>query len=89
MKLLSSSSISNETDIDDTISLLKAWRDKDVKAEVDKRFKENGYTPKQSATQNSGANPWMKEQWNITEQMRIESTNPEEAAKLMAAAGVR
>ena len=78
----------DEADIDDAIELLKAWKEKDVAAEVDKRFKSAGYTPKQGSNTNGGKNPWAKGQENFTEQMRIEATDPDTAAKLKAAAGV-
>lgn len=83
-------SCADETEIDDTIALLKAWRDKDVsagiEAEVEKRFKNAGYTPKKSNSLNGGKNPWMKDQWNFTAQMAIMAENPELAAKLEAEA---
>lgn len=82
-------SCEDETDIDDTVALLKSWFDKAVKAEVDKRFKESGYTPKPGNTLNGGKNPYTKEQFNLSEQMRIEIENPELAAQLKAAAGVK
>ena len=82
-------SCADEAEIDDVIDLLKAWKDKDVAAEVDKRFKSAGYTPKQSSSLNGGKNPWAKEQWNFTDQMSIEANNPELAAQLRAAAGVK
>ncbi len=83
------SACEDETEIDETITLLKAWHDKSVKAEVDKRFKENGYTPTKSGSLNNGVNPYTKEQYNFTEQMKIEINNPELAAQLKAAAGVK
>lgn len=79
----------DETEIDEMIDLLKAWKEKDVTAEVNKRFKDSGYTPKKGADLNGGVNPWKKGQENITQQMNIEATNPELAAKLKAAAGVK
>lgn len=79
----------DEAEIDDMIELLKAWKDKDVKAEVDKRFKENGYTPKKGADINNVVNPFKPETFNLTEQIRLKNENPELAAKLMAAAGVK
>ena len=77
----------DEAEIDDMVSLLKAWKDKDVTAEVNKRFKEGGHTPKKSNALNGGVNPYSKEQWNLTAQMALEVTNPELAAQLKAAAG--
>ena len=79
----------DETEIDDMIELLKAWKDKDVKAEVDKRFKDNGYTPKKGADINNVVNPFKAETFNLTEQIRLKNDNPELAAKFMAAAGVK
>lgn len=78
----------DETEIDEMIELLKAWKDKDVKAEVDKRFKDNGYTPKKGADIANVVNPYKKETLNLTEQIRLQMENPELAAKLKQAAGV-
>lgn len=82
-------SCEDETDIDDTIKLLKGWFDNAVKAEVEKRFKEGGYTPTKGSSLNGGKNPYMKDQLNLTEQMILEKNNPELAAQLKAAAGVK
>ena len=71
------------------VKTLKDLIDKKVAAEVSKRFKEGGHNPKQGSGAGGTKNPWSKEHWNITEQMRIEATNPEEAAKLMAAVGAK
>lgn len=79
----------DEDEIKGKVKTFKGLFDKMVAAEVDKRFKAAGYTPKHGTNLNGVKNPWMKDQWNITEQMKIESTNPEEAAKLMAAAGIK
>lgn len=80
---------SDETDIDEMIELLNLWKSKEVKAEVDKRFCEGGGIPQKSESLNGGVNPFSKEQWNITQQMQIEGTNPELAEKLKALAGVK
>lgn len=82
-------SCADETDIDDLVALLKDWHDKSVKAEVDKRFKTNNYTPKKAENLNNGVNPYMKDQWNYTAQNDLEYNNPELAAQLKAAAGVK
>ena len=82
-------SCADETDIDDLVTMLKDWHDKSVKAEVDKRFKANGYTPKKAENLNNGVNPYLKEQWNYTAQNDLEYNNPELAAQLKAAAGVK
>lgn len=82
-------SCADETDIDDLVTMLKDWHEKSVKAEVDKRFKANGYTPKKAENLNNGVNPYLKEQWNYTAQNDLEFNNPELAAQLKAAAGVK
>ncbi len=79
----------DESEIKTKVKAFKELFDKAVSAEVNKRFKENGYTPKQSSNLNGGKNPYMKDQFNLTEQMTLETTNPELAAQLKAAAGVK
>ena len=79
----------DETEINDKVKAFKELFDKAVATEVEKRFKANGRTPKQSSNLNGGKNPWAKEQFNITEQMAIEASNPELAEKLRAAAGIK
>ena len=79
----------DETEINTKVKAFKELFDKAVTAEVNKRFKENGYTPKKGSELNGGVNPYTKEQFNLTKQMEIENTNPELAAQLKAAAGVK
>lgn len=79
----------DETEIDEKVKSFKELFNKAVTAEVNKRFKENGRTPQKGTNLNGGKNPWTKEQWNITEQMAVEIQNPELAAQLKAAAGVK
>ena len=79
----------DETEIKGKVKAFKELFDKAVTAEVNKRFKEGGYTPKKGAELNGGVNPYTKEQFNLTRQMEIEATNPELAAQLKAAAGVK
>lgn len=78
----------DETAINEKVKAFKDLFEKAVKAEVDKRFKENGYTPQQGTQLNGGVNPYTKEQFNLTKQMELETTNPELASQLKAAAGV-
>lgn len=78
----------DETEITTKVKAFKELFDKAVTAEVDRRFKEKGYTPTKGSNLNGGVNPYTKEQFNLTMQMEIESTNPELAAQLKAAAGV-
>lgn len=79
----------DEDEIKGKVKTLKDLVDKAVAAEVNKRFKDNGYTPKKSAELNGGVNPFKTETFNLTEQIRITNDNPELAAKLKAAAGVK
>ena len=79
----------DETEINGKVKAFKELFDKAVSAEVDKRFKEKGYTPKKGNNLNGGANPWKKETFNLTEQIRIQNTDPERAASLKAAAGIQ
>lgn len=78
----------DEDEIKTKVASLKELIDKFVTAEVNKRFKENGRTPKQSSNLNGGKNPYKAETFNLTEQMSLETTNPELAKKLQAEAGV-
>ena len=84
---------SDETEIDDRVKSFKklftSAVEKAVNAEVTKRFKDAGRQPQQGNTLNGGKNPFTKEQFNLSEQMRIEIENPELAAQLKAAAGVK
>lgn len=77
----------DEATIDEKVKAFKELFDKAVSAEVDKRFKANGRTPKQSSNLNGGKNPYKKETFSLTEQMNLEITNPELAKKLQAEAG--
>lgn len=77
----------DETEIDEKVKNFKELFQKAVDAEVNKRFRENGYTPKASGSLNGGVNPWIKEQWNVTKQMEIIATNAELAQQLQTAAG--
>lgn len=79
----------DENEIKTKVKAFKELFDKAVTAEVNKRFKDNGYTPKKGESLNGGVNPYTKEQFNLTEQMKLENTSPELAAQLKAAAGVK
>lgn len=77
---------------DDTETIdkrVKAFGDlvrKFVTAEVEKKFKSNGRTPNTGSSGGGNNNPFSKESFNLTEQMRILSENPELAKQLQAAA---
>lgn len=77
----------DEEEIKGKVKTLKELFDKAVAAEVNKRFKDNGRSPKQGSNLNGGVNPYKKETYNLTEQMKLEISNPELASKLQAEAG--
>lgn len=78
----------DETEIKEKVRTFKELFDKAVTAEVNKRFKDAGYKPKQGSNLNGGKNPYLKETFSLTEQMSLEINNPDLAAQLKAAAGV-
>lgn len=59
------------------------------KSVVDEILKEHGREPKESRPDLHTHNPWKKENWNLTEQMKITKTNPELAKTLAKEAGVK
>lgn len=75
-----------EDEIEAKIKSFGALVSKIVKAEVDKTFKRHGRNPEQGAAGGTD-NPWQKDTWNITRQMQIELTNPEQAKQMRMAAG--
>lgn len=80
----------DETAINDKVKAFKDLFNEAVNKEVNKRFKQNGYTPtKGGSNLNNGKNPYAKEQWNLTEQMKLELDNPELAKQLQQAAGIK
>ena len=80
----------DETAINDKIKAFKDLFNEAVNKEVNKRFKQNGYTPaKGGSNLNNGKNPYTKEQWNLTDQMALEINNPELAKQLQQAAGIK
>jgi hypothetical protein len=79
----------DETAIDERVTAFKTLVDTIVKAEVEATFKKGGRTPdKGNGGAGEGLNPYAKDTWNFTEQMKLESTDPQRAAALKAAAGV-
>lgn len=71
------------------VKTLKAVVDRLVKAQVEKKFKDNGRDPGKGASGAGDDNPWSKDHYNFTRQMQIEISNPELARQLKAAAGVK
>lgn len=60
-----------------------------VKAEVEKVFKDNSSVPGKASGASGTVNPYAKETFNLTEQMRLEVENPEYAKQLRALAEVK
>lgn len=81
--------MANDTkDIDARIKSFGALVKKFVQAEVDKTFKREGRNPEKGGGGNTN-NPYAKETFNLTAQMKLEAENPELAKTLQAAAGVK
>ena len=76
------------TEIDTKVKSFGELLKKLVSAEVDRRFKENGRNPNKGGTGGGEVNPYAKDTFNLTEQMKIELTNPDLAKRLKAEAGV-
>lgn len=79
---------SDTKEIDARIKSFGALVKKFVQAEVDKTFKEHGRNPGKGGGGNT-VNPYKKETFSLTEQMRLETENPELAKALQAAAGAK
>lgn len=77
---------SDEKDIDARVKAFGDLVKKFVAAEVDKTFKDAGRNPGKGGSGGGEKNPYMKETYNLTEQMALEATDPEKAKRLQAAA---
>lgn len=71
-----------QTDIDVKVKAFGDLVKKFVTAEVNRKFKENGRTPNSNSNSGVSNNPFSKEHFNLTEQMRLLSENPELAKQL-------
>lgn len=82
------SGCSSEEEIDARVKAFNSLFKRFVKEEVDKTFRQHGRNPEMG----NGAgdkNPWAKDSYNITQQMKLELTNPELAKQMRAAAGLK
>lgn len=77
---------SDEQEIDARVKAFGELVKKFVSAEVDKTFKDAGRNPGKGGNSGSENNPYMKETYNLTEQMKLEAADPEKAKRLQAAA---
>lgn len=78
----------DETGIDLKVKALSALVNKRVKVEVEKTFRNNGRDPGKGNTSGEKGNPWSKDNWNLTKQMKMELENPE-LAKTMKTSAIR
>lgn len=77
----------DEETIDSKIKAFAGLVKKFVQAEIDKTFRDNGRTPAKGSGTGATQNPYAKDTFNLTEQMRLEVENPELAKTLKAAGG--
>lgn len=77
---------SDEKEIDSRVKAFGDLVKKFVASEVDKTFKEAGRNPGKGSSGSDEKNPYTKEHFNLTEQMKLEATDPEKAKRLQAAA---
>lgn len=78
----------DEDAISENVSALKKLVDSLVAAEVDKAFKSTGRVPSKGKSGGTQNNPFSKDTYNLTEQMRLLQENPELAEQLKMEAGV-
>lgn len=77
---------SDEKEIDSRVKAFGDLVKQFVASEVDKTFKDAGRTPGKGSSGSDEKNPYTKEHFNLTEQMKLEATDPEKAKRLQAAA---
>ena len=73
-------------DIDARIQALDKLLKKLVKAEVEKTFRANGRNPQSGSSTAHRTNPYAKDTFNLSEQMKLETENPDLAKQLQAMA---
>lgn len=78
----------DEDAISENVSALKKLVDSLVAVEVDKAFKSTGRVPGKGKSGGTQNNPFSKDTYNLTEQMRLLQENPELAEQLKMEAGV-
>lgn len=79
----------DEDIISENVTALKKLVDSLVAAEVDKAFKSTGRKPGKGQSGGTQNNPFSKDSYNLTEQMRLLQENPELAEQLKAEAGIQ
>lgn len=78
----------DEEAISENVTALKKLIDTLVAREVDKAFKSTGRKPARGKSGGAQNNPFSKDSYNLTEQMRLIEENPALAEQLKAEAGV-
>ena len=76
----------SEEEINSKIKVFQTLFNKMVKAEVDRTFKKNGGVPEKSNLTLGAVNPFSKDTFNMTDQMKLEAKNPDLARQLKQAA---
>lgn len=80
--------LADDTDeIDRRVKAFGELVKKFAQSEIDKKFKENGRNPNTGGKAAQANNPYAKETFSLTEQMRLEVENPDLAKTLKEAAG--
>lgn len=78
----------DEEGIDKRVKAFNNLVKKFVQAEVERTFKKNGGKPAKGGETGGEDNPYAKETFNLTKQMRLEMENPELAKRLRDQAGM-
>lgn len=76
----------DEKEIDSRVKAFGDLVKQFVASEVDKTFKDAGRNPGKSSSCSEEKNPYTKEHFNLTAQMKLEATDPEKAKRLQASA---
>ena len=79
----------DEAAIDARVKAFGELVKKFASGEIDRKFKDSGRNPAGGAKAKPGSNPYAKESYNLTEQMRLEVEDPELAKSLKASAGIK
>lgn len=80
----------NPKEIDSRVQKFKSYLEQRDKRRVEREYKAAGREPQSGlASKGTAKNPYMPETWNLTEQNKLELTNPTEATRLQSLAGIQ
>lgn len=77
----------DEAAIDLKVKALQKFSQRVAKNTTDGIYKANGRTPGKGNAGSNQDNPWSKDSWNLTKQMKMELNNPELAKTMKASTG--